>query len=198
VKLCLIRHGPTLWNAEHRVQGTIDTPLSPEGRARMEKLLPPAGFETARVYCSPKLRARQTATCLGLKQMKLDARLAEQNWGDWEGLTRDEMLARDGEDAFARAGARSLTFRPPGGESTGELHARVKGFFEEIAALGDEAIAVTHMGVLRAAYVMATGWDGSAPMPEELDLKAALILELAPGAAPAIAQLNAPLRQKPQ
>lgn len=197
MKLCLIRHGPTEWNAQRRVQGSVDIPLSAEGRARMETLLPPAGFETARVYVSPKLRARQTASCLGLRHARLEPRLIEQNWGDWEGLTREEMLARDGEDAFLRAGSRQgLAFRPPHGESTGELHARVKSFFGEVARLGEDAIAVTHMGVLRAAYVMATGWDMSAPMPEELDLKAALILSLAPDGTPSIAQLNAPLRAK--
>jgi probable phosphoglycerate mutase len=197
MKLALIRHGPTDWNAQHRVQGTIDIPLSAEGRARMEKLLPPEGFETARAYCSPKLRARQTASCLGLRHPRFDVRLIEQNWGDWEGMTRAEMLARDGEDAFLRAGsARGLAFRPPGGESTGELHARVQSFFGDVAKLEADAIAVTHMGVLRAAYAMATGWNKEMAMPEELDLKAALILSLSSDGTPSIAGLNAPLREK--
>ena len=161
----------------------------------MANLLPPSGFEAARVYCSPKLRARQTAACLGLEAPTLDARLAEQNWGAWEGLTRAEMLARGGEDAFTRAGS-GLGFRPPGGESTGELHTRVAGFFADVAGHGADAVAVTHMGVLRAAYVLATGWDMSALMPAELDLEAALILALAPDGMPSIAQLNAPLRER--
>jgi probable phosphoglycerate mutase len=195
MKLCLLRHGPTDWNAQGRVQGTVDIPLSEEGKAKMSSLLPPDGFGNARAFSSPKLRARQTAACLGLKQVKLDARLAEQDWGDWEGLTRAEMLARDGEDAFIRAGAR-LAFRPPGGESTGELQARVQSFFADLTQDEADAIAVSHMGVLRAAYVLATGWDMSAPMPPELDLKCALILELRPDGAPVVAQLNVPLRVK--
>ena len=158
----------------------------------MSALLPPEGFENARAYSSPKLRARQTAACLGLKNIKLDARLAEQDWGDWEGLTRVEMQQRDGEDAFLRSG-QGVAFRPPGGESTGELHARVQSFFADVAQTDEDAIAVTHMGVLRAAYVLATGWDMSAPMPPDLDLKCALILELRTDGAPAVAQLNVPL-----
>ncbi|GAA0588269.1 histidine phosphatase family protein [Rhizomicrobium electricum] len=193
MKLALLRHGPTDWNAEGRVQGTVDTPLSAAGKAKMSALLPPAGFENAVVYCSPKLRARQTAACLGLKNLHLDPRLAEQNWGDWEGLTRAEMLARDGADAFERSG-RGLAFRPPSGESTAELQARLAGFFADVAAKGDDVIAVSHMGVLRAAYVLATGWDMSAPMPAELDLKCALVLALAPDGTPSIAGLNVPLR----
>ncbi len=195
MRIALLRHGPTDWNAEGRVQGTVDTPLSEAGKAKMRALLPPEGFDNAVVYCSPKLRARQTAACLGLKNVHLDPRLAEQNWGEWEGLTRAEMLARDGEDAFERSG-RGISFRPPGGESTGELHARVRSFFHDIAAKGDDAIAVSHMGVLRAAYVLATDWDMTAPMPADLDLKTALVLSLAPDGTPTVARLNAPLRSR--
>ncbi len=162
----------------------------------MARLLPPEDFETARAYSSPKLRAQQTAQLLGLENPTLDARLAEQNWGDWEGLTRDEMLARDGADAFARAGGPGLSFRPPGGESTRELHARLRSFLVDVAKLPQDAVAVTHMGILRAAYVLATGWNMSAPMPSELDLTAALVLTLDAAGTPAIAQLNAPLRTK--
>jgi len=193
--LALLRHGPTEWNGLGRIQGTIDTPLSAEGAAYMAGLLPPEGFETARRYASPKLRARQTAACLGLTDPILDARLAEQNWGAWEGLTKAEMIARDGEEAFEKAGAkRGTAFRPPGGESTGEVQARLAAFFADIAAKNEDAIAVTHMGVLRAAYTLATGWDHSAAMPPELDLRCALIVSLASGGTPSLARLNMPLR----
>jgi broad specificity phosphatase PhoE len=191
--LALLRHGPTEWNTQGRVQGSVDTPLSEEGKAKMRALLPPEGFERAAAYCSPKLRARQTATCIGLKNIHLDWRLAEQNWGEWEGMTRAEMLARDGDDAFLRAG-RGLAFCPPAGESTGDVHARVKSFFTDLAAKDEDAIAVSHAGVLRAAYALATGWDLSLPYPADLDLKCALVLELAPDGTAAIAQLNLPLR----
>jgi probable phosphoglycerate mutase len=194
MKLALIRHGPTDWNAQGRVQGSVDTPLSEEGKAKMSALLPPEGFDNVAVYCSTKLRARQTATCLGLKMVHLEPRLVEQDWGDWEGLTRPEMLARDGDDAFVRHGSlQGAAFRPPGGESTGEVHARLKAFFVDIAAKGEDAIAVSHAGILRAAYVLATGWDMSGPYPPELDLKMALILELAPDGTPSVAALNVPL-----
>ncbi len=192
--IALIRHGPTDWNAQHRVQGSIDTPLSDLGRAKMEGLSPPEGFETARPFCSPKLRARQTAQLLGLINPTIDDRLAEQNWGSWEGLTREEMLARDGNDAFERAGGRGLAFRPPDGKSTGELHARLLSFFADIGKSNGNAVAVTHMGVLRAAYALATGWNMSAAMPPDLDLSAALVLSLDAGRLMGIAELNAPLQ----
>ena len=193
MRIALIRHGPTEWNAQKRVQGRIDMPLSAEGQAKMARLLLPDGFVNARPFCSPQLRARQTAALLGLENPVPDARLVEQNWGVWEGMTRDEMLAQGGEDAFVRAG-RGLQFRPPGGESTGELQARVQSFLADAAKLPQDAVAVTHMGVLRTAYALATGWDMSTPMPAELDLTAALVLSLDSGGKPAIAELNAPLR----
>ena len=192
MRIALLRHGPTEWNALGRIQGHIDIPLSDQGLARMQGLLPPPSFEKARTYASPMQRARQTAEALGLKNPTLDARLMEQNWGGWEGLSRAEILARDGEDAFTRAGLK-LNFRPPGGESTQELHDRVAAFLKDAARQESDAIAVTHMGVLRAAYILATGWDMSLPMPPELDISKALILSLNSKGAPTIAALNVDL-----
>ena len=100
-----LRHGPTAWNAQGRIQGHTDIPLSDEGLEKMRGLLPPPPFEQARAFVSPSRRARQTAEALGLRDAVWDPRLMEQNWGSWEGLSRDEILARDGEDAFQRAGA---------------------------------------------------------------------------------------------
>jgi probable phosphoglycerate mutase len=192
LKIALLRHGPTSWNALGRIQGHTDIPLSDEGLAKMHGLLPPLAFAKARAFASPLLRARQTAEALELTKPTLDARLMEQNWGSWEGLSRAEILARDGDDAFTRAGLK-LRFRPPDGESTEELHARVAAFLKDMARENDDAIAVTHMGVLRAAYTLASGWDMGALMPPELDISKALVLSLTREGAPTIAALNVEL-----
>lgn len=192
MKLALLRHGPTGWNALGRVQGHTDIPLSEEGLAWMQRHAPPKGFEQARAFVSPLTRARQTAEALGLPNPVSDARLMEQNWGRWEGLSRAEILARDGEDAFVRAG-QALQFRPPGGESTMELHDRVAAFLADAARGQGDAIAVTHLGVLRASYTLATGWDMSTPMPPELDISKVLVLHLTAEGAPALDALNVEL-----
>ena len=189
MKIALLRHGPTGWNALGRIQGHTDIPLSDEGIAKMRGLLPPPAFAKARAFASPLLRARQTAEVLGLADPTLDMRLMEQNWGRWEGLSRAEILAQDGEEAFAHAGLK-LRFRPPGGESTQKLHDRVASFLKEVAHEDSDAIAVTHMGVLRAAYTLASNWDMSAPMPPDLDISKALILSLTGEGVPMIAELN--------
>ena len=195
MKLALLRHGPTEWNAAGRIQGHTDIGLSEAGLAKMAALRLPPTLCPQRIFASPMLRARQTAKALGLADPVLDARLMEQNWGEWEGLTRAEILQRHGADAFARAGAaRGDEFRPLGGESTGELHARVAGFLRDAAKDQGEnegdAVAVAHLGVLRAAYTLATGWAMDAPMPPKLDVARILVLTLAPDGTPTIAALN--------
>ena len=192
MKLALLRHGPTEWNALGRIQGHTDIPLSAAGLAKMKALSPPPSFENARAFASPLLRARQTAEALGLGEPALDPRLMEQNWGRWEGLSRAEILTLDGQGAFARAG-HALAFRPPGGESTAELHDRVAHFLEDVAQGEAAAIAITHLGVLRAAYTLATGWKMDAPMPPDLDISKALILRLTVKGRPSIHALNVEL-----
>lgn len=198
MRIAFLRHGPTDWNEEGRIQGRIDTPLSAAGRAKMAALLPPAGFAQARAFTSPLRRARETAALLGFADAVADARLGEHHWGEWEGLTREEILVRDGADAFARAGT-AAAFTPKGGERTADLLARVADF---IAALGrdggGDAVAVTHRGVLRSAYTLATGWDMLTPMPAKLDLEAALVVEVDADGVVRVADagLNVPLRTK--
>ncbi len=189
MKLALLRHGPTDWNRSGRVQGHTDIALSAEGAAKMRALALPSDFAAARVYASPLLRARQTVEALNLGAVIFDARLMEQNWGDWEGLSLAEIKAHHGEDAFLRAGT-GEDFRPLRGESTRELHARVADFLKDLALRGKDAVAVTHLGVLRAAYTLATGWDMATPMPEGLDLSKILVLELAADGSPALQALN--------
>lgn len=189
MKIAFLRHGPTEWNALGRIQGHTDIPLSDEGRAKMRGLAVPEYFSGARVYASPLLRAHQTAEVLGLAQPILDARLMEQHWGRWEGLSRTEIVARNGADVFVRAGI-ATAFQPPGGESTQALHDRVAAFLKDIAKQQDNAIVVAHLGVLRAAYTLATGWDMATPMPEGLDVAKLLILEVTADGMPSLHAKN--------
>jgi probable phosphoglycerate mutase len=188
--ITFLRHGPTEWNAQGRVQGHTDIPLSDAGLRKMRGLRPP--FAAPRSFSSPLQRARQTAEAFGLVNPVLDARLLEQNWGRWEGLSRAEILAQDGKDAFARAGL-AAAFRPPGGESTQELHDRLEDFLRDTGQGESDAIVIAHLGVLRAAYTMATGWDMATPMPADLDVSKALVLELWAQGKPAVHALNVEL-----
>lgn len=195
LRIALLRHGPTEWNDEGRIQGQIDMPLSEAGRRKMAALRPPQGFETVRAYISPLVRARETAELLGLRDATVDARLSEHFWGAWEGMTREEILARDGADAFERAG-RGIDFTPKDGESTRDLLARVRAFLSDVGRERTDAVAVAHRGIMRSAYTLATGWNMASPMPDKLDLTCALILTLHEGGAIELFELNAPLRPR--
>ncbi|MBV9905550.1 MAG: histidine phosphatase family protein, partial [Alphaproteobacteria bacterium] len=116
----------------------------------------------------------------------------EHHWGEWEGMTREEILARDGVDAFVQAG-NAADFTPKGGESTRALIARIADFMRDVAKGDGDAVAISHRGVLRSAYTLATGWDMATPMPEKLDLSRALILELDANGKPSIAEMNVAL-----
>jgi probable phosphoglycerate mutase len=194
LNIAFLRHGPTDWNAAGRFQGHTDIPLSDAGLAKMGALRLPPDFVPARIFISPLSRARQTAQALGLPPGTPDARLMEQNWGAWEGLTRAQILERHGDDAFANFGV-GASFRPLGGESTGELNTRLAAFLKDVArdsfaGSGGDAVAVAHLGVLRAAYTLATGWDMSTPMPADLDVSKILLLSLAANGAARVAALN--------
>src|SRR5262249_17244045 len=83
----LIRHMPTVWNKEGRLQGQRDTPLDPDAMPSWR--LPPelAGF---RFLSSPLGRARETAARLGVSP-RIDQRLIEMSWGEWEGYTLADL-----------------------------------------------------------------------------------------------------------
>jgi broad specificity phosphatase PhoE len=161
----------------------------------MARMAPPQGFADARAFTSPLLRARQTADLLGLKNAMADDRLSEHHWGRWEGLTNAQILSDDGDDAFLRAGT-AYDFCPPDGEPVRDFVARVADFLRHVAREEKDAIAVTHRGVMRSAYALATGWGMTEPMPRDMDVSRALILELDSKGTPAIAALNFPLNTK--
>lgn len=96
LKLYLIRHGETQWNAEGRIQGHTDIELNERGMEQARRLaarMPEEGPFDA-IYASPLRRAFRTATLIG-EALKLtvisDARLIERSLGQLEGLTMTEV-----------------------------------------------------------------------------------------------------------
>ena len=92
--LLLVRHGETDWNADGRLQGQTDRPLSDYGREQARQLaedLQGEGFDA--IYSSDLSRARETAEIVGARlglRVELDPDLREKDWGNWEGLTSVE------------------------------------------------------------------------------------------------------------
>jgi broad specificity phosphatase PhoE len=195
--LGLLRHGETVWTRDKRVQGRTDIPLSDEGRAALEaRRLPPLWAAAARRVSSPLLRCRQTAMALGLAQVDVDARLAEMQWGDWEGRRLADLRAELGT-AMADNEARGFDFQPPAGESPRMVLARVRPWLAQCAQEGSATLAITHRGVIRVIFALATGWDMLGKPPAKLDWTALQVFALDPDGMPRVLQLNSALASAP-
>ncbi len=159
IRVYLVRHGQTLWNAEGRHQGKMDSELSAVGRsqtARLARALAPVPF--AAVYSSPLTRAWDTALVIAAPH-RLSvvpvAELREINLGAWEGLTEGEITQRFG-DVVARRRRDPIGVVPPGGESLAQVQARALRAMQEILAGHDDAtIAVVAHGAVNKMVLLS-------------------------------------------
>ncbi|HTW42943.1 MAG TPA: histidine phosphatase family protein [Solirubrobacteraceae bacterium] len=156
----LARHGQTAYNAEGRFQGQQAIPLNDVGRAQAAELAERAaayGFRA--LWCSPLLRARETADAVAARiglQPKEDARLMETDSGDWTDRTFAEVIA-EAPDAFAAFAGAQADFSFPGGESFAEQEVRVAAALDEVEAGELPALVVCHGMVIRAALAVRAG-----------------------------------------
>jgi broad specificity phosphatase PhoE len=148
--LIIARHGQTQANAEARLVGRMDPPLTELGLAQAAAMQS-AVAGASRVVTSPLLRARQTADALGLP-VTVDERWIEVDYGVYDG----RRLA-DVPPALWATWRDDVSFAPEGGESLLAVGGRV---FEACEALAEEATAtdivvVTHVSPLKAAVAWA-------------------------------------------
>lgn len=164
-RLFLVRHGETDWNREGRLQGGKDIPLNALGRmqaeeaARRLKALTP-DYASVDYLCSPMERARETMTILRREldlppeEFRIDDRLRELTFGDWEGFTWREIRKSANASERERAQARERDkwgFVPPGGESYRMLAERIRPVLEGLAP---DTVMVSHGGVARAVLAL--------------------------------------------
>ncbi|HWL75604.1 MAG TPA: histidine phosphatase family protein [Burkholderiaceae bacterium] len=172
-KLLLIRHGETAWNAEHRIQGTLDIPLSPLGRVQSARLADCLASEPIEaVYSSGQSRAWLTAAPVAARlglQVIAEPRLRERAFGVFEGLTLDEIAARYPAE-FIKWRERDPAWRPEGGESGQQLIDRVMSAVTEIGARHqNQTVAlVSHGGVLDVVYRAARALQWHAPREHQM------------------------------
>ncbi len=160
-ELWILRHGQTEWNAEERLQGRLDSPLTPLGlrqaRAQgaiLRRVLP----GHARVLCSPASRAWRTAKIaladLALRPEPAPA-LQEIDLGRWQGRTVAEIR---GENPHLPADDPHLwKFDAPGGESLPQMEARLKDLLH---VLTGPTVLVTHGVTSRVLRCLALGRPG--------------------------------------
>jgi broad specificity phosphatase PhoE len=181
----LLRHGEVVMAETRRFIGHLDVPLSERGaRQCAAQAAALAGVPLAAVFSSDLLRARVSGEIIaaphGLVPEPLPA-LREMAMGRWDGLTADEIRAREPE-AFRDWMTKVGEFPFPEGESVPDLLARAWPAFESIADRyrGRHVAIVAHGGTNRALLCRALG----VPLPRLLafgqDYAALSVLERVP------------------
>jgi len=164
LRLFVVRHGETAENVKMSYLGLRDEPLNETGRRQAECAAEALSQMRIRlIVSSPLLRAADTAACIHAAsgaEFRKDERLLEGSFGDWEGLTRREVLnrsARDKELLLQWEGNSSVA--PPGGESCDDIRRRVISLVEDLAGeLSDASIAlVSHVGPIKVLFAAALG-----------------------------------------
>lgn len=146
----VVRHGETEWSATGRHTGITDIALTERGREDARAAGAWLGQMTFdRVWCSPLRRAHDTCTLAGYGEAaEIDADLGEWNYGEYEGLTRPEILAKD-------PGWLVWTHGAPGGESPEQVQERTDRVVSRLLDAGGRTLIFAHGHLLRA---LATRW----------------------------------------
>lgn len=185
--ILLLRHGQTEFNAERRLQGQRDAPLTPMGRQQAlrmgDRVAALATGRMASIHASPLGRAMSTArivaACFGLAPpVRPDPRLMEITVGQWEGRTIDELENES-------PGFRDLhppghwLFHAPGGETLADLQARTADALAAIKADPAPVKVIVAHGIANWALRMAH--SGLGPELTRIpDLPQDAVMELAP------------------
>lgn len=167
MKIYLIRHGESILNGEDKIQGQIDSALSPAGIHQAELLAKSLQKDKYNfIYCSELLRAKQTAEIISVQlglPISFHKDLAEIYLGEWEGKTPEEVnLTYDGGyKKWQKNPTRTLI---PGAENIPEFKQRINKVFKSIIKNhkdGDNLIIVAHAGTITAiiAYILKGNFD---------------------------------------
>lgn len=160
----LVRHGETEWNRSGRIQGHSDVPLSEHGKSQMKMLAKRlAGRCFSAVYTSDLSRAIGSAeTIAGTSGAvnQVDPDLREFSYGEWEGLTIEEVETKYPGSLAKRVGLGDNAFAAPGGEDTAQVLERVNQFATRAVDRHDpdeDLLIVAHGGSIRALVVCLMG-----------------------------------------
>ncbi|MCC7017712.1 MAG: histidine phosphatase family protein [Rhodospirillales bacterium] len=183
-----VRHAPVI-NHGGKLYGQRDVPCDVSD-ARAFASLAAALPEGAVWVTSHLMRARDTAAAVADAGLApggavpapiIEHDFAEQNFGDWAGLSWEEIAARD--PAFPeRFWSDPVGLAPPGGESFAAVVARVAATIARLsAAYRGDIVAVAHGGVIRAAIATALALDPARAMAVRIDNLSLTRLDLVAG-----------------
>ncbi|MGF1480697.1 MAG: histidine phosphatase family protein [Cyanophyceae cyanobacterium] len=186
-KVYVFRHGETEWSLKSRHTGVTDLPLTEKGREKAKLIQPLLAKQTlALVLTSPLQRARQTCELAGVgEQAEVDTDLVEWNYGDYEGLTTEQIHAQNPGWFVFDSGS-------PGGETPEEVGKRVDRAITKIRAADGDVALFAHGHLLRVLVARWLGLSASAGRHFDLDTATLNILGYY-HAVSAILTWNAPL-----
>lgn len=177
--LILLRHGQTVANAEGRLLGRLDPPLTDLGRRQARALRAAIGSRVGRVVVSPLARARETAAALGVPgvDIEVDERWIEIDYGPYDGQLLSEVPA-----SLWDGWRRDPAYRPPGGESLAAVGSRVREACEELVAdaRDGDVVVVSHVSPIKAAVAWALGVGDEVAWRTRLDVAAACRITIGP------------------
>jgi len=159
-RLILIRHGQTLANEQHLIQGASDGPLTPAGRAEVERL--GAGFaahHVSRVISSDLQRARDTAEAVARHHnLAVEVTPLAREWdcGEWDGIPASEFLR-----FIKESGQPVSTLYPPGGETLSQVRQRADQLLRSLTAdgPGKTVVICSHGDIMRMMLSCLLGLD---------------------------------------
>lgn len=163
-RLYLIRHGQTAHSAADRFSGASDVDLTAEGRQQAQRLAQRLAQQPiAALYSSPLRRTVETATLVGRPHGLVPVRradLREIDYGQWEGMLREDVLSTYGAE-FAAWEDDPLTRAPAGGEAGSVVLARALPALRAIAAAhpGQAVAVVSHKTTIRLVLCGLLGID---------------------------------------
>jgi broad specificity phosphatase PhoE len=155
----MIRHGQTEWSATGRHTSTTEVPLTAAGESAADALAPALSRRAfALVLTSPRARARDTARRAGFPDAEVDPDLQEWNYGDFEGLTSNEIGGRGPELRDWTVWTGPL----PGGETLPEVADRARRVIARADAAGGDVLLFGHGHQLRVLAAVALDLDPGA------------------------------------
>jgi len=151
----VVRHGETAWSLSGQHTGVTDIPLTENGRAVARRLLPILAKPSfSLVLTSPLGRARETCELAGLGSRAIvDPDLMEWNYGEYEGLTSQQIHAK-------RPGWMVFQDGCPGGETPEQVAARADRVIARVRAEPGNVALFAHGHIFR---VLASRWIGLPP-----------------------------------
>ncbi len=143
LQILLIRPGSTDYDQQHRIQGSLDVPLSAEGSSEVERLIAElAESRVETVYAPAGEPARQTAEAiakgLAIKMKKLD-RMQNLDFGLWQGMLVDDVRQKQPK-AYRQWQEQPENVCPPDGEMLGEARQRVRATMTKLLKRHKEGI----------------------------------------------------------